>query len=188
MAASKRLRFEILRRDNHACRYCGGTAPDVALTVDHILPVALGGTDDPTNLVAACRDCNAGKASINPDQPIVDDVAQDAIRWRRALTVAAQRAVSDEAEQDKLNDQLFALWEDSMPQWAALPNDFPQKFTTFRSRGLPQDAIAQAIWIASAAGHVPQRSRWNYFCGICWKKISELEATARALLTEGAVD
>ncbi|MEU5976310.1 hypothetical protein [Streptomyces sp. NPDC047315] len=23
MAVSKRLRYEILRRDNHACRYCG---------------------------------------------------------------------------------------------------------------------------------------------------------------------
>lgn len=26
MSVSKRLRFEILRRDNHACRYCGATA------------------------------------------------------------------------------------------------------------------------------------------------------------------
>ena len=32
MAVSKRLRFEILRRDNHACRYCGQMAPDVKLT------------------------------------------------------------------------------------------------------------------------------------------------------------
>lgn len=36
MAVSKRLRYEILRRDNHTCRYCGGAAPDVVLTEDAI--------------------------------------------------------------------------------------------------------------------------------------------------------
>ena len=54
MAVTKRMRFEILRRDNHACRYCGATAPDVKLAVDHVTPVALGGTDSPDNLVASC--------------------------------------------------------------------------------------------------------------------------------------
>lgn len=54
MAVSKRTRYEVLRRDNHTCRYCGGSAPDVRLTVDHVLPVTLGGSDDPSNLVAAC--------------------------------------------------------------------------------------------------------------------------------------
>lgn len=27
MAVSKRLRHEVMRRDNHTCRYCGGGAP-----------------------------------------------------------------------------------------------------------------------------------------------------------------
>ena len=61
MAVSKRTRFEVLRRDNHACRYCGRTAPEVKLTLDHVVPVSLGGTDDPDNLVAACHDCNSGE-------------------------------------------------------------------------------------------------------------------------------
>lgn len=34
MAVSKRTRYEVLRRDNHACRYCGASAPEVKLTVD----------------------------------------------------------------------------------------------------------------------------------------------------------
>ncbi|WP_075737496.1 HNH endonuclease [Streptomyces acidiscabies] len=63
MAVSKRLRYEILRRDNHTCRYCGASAPDVPLRVDHVTPVALGGTDTPDNLVAACEPCNSGKSS-----------------------------------------------------------------------------------------------------------------------------
>ncbi len=34
MAVSKRIRFEVMRRDGNACRYCGGMAPDVKLTID----------------------------------------------------------------------------------------------------------------------------------------------------------
>lgn len=63
MAVSKRLRYEVLRRDSHTCRYCGASAPDVLLRVDHVTPVALGGTDTPENLVTACDPCNSGKSS-----------------------------------------------------------------------------------------------------------------------------
>lgn len=58
---SPRLRFTILHRDNHTCQYCGAQAPDVRLEVDHIVPLAQGGTNDPDNLLAACYGCNRGK-------------------------------------------------------------------------------------------------------------------------------
>jgi 5-methylcytosine-specific restriction endonuclease McrA len=67
MAVSKRLRYEILRRDNHTCKYCGATAPTVPLRVDHVTPVALGGTDTPDNLVTSCEPCNSGKSSSTVD-------------------------------------------------------------------------------------------------------------------------
>ena len=85
MAVSKRTRFEVLRRDNHTCRYCGATAPGAQITVDHVTPVALGGTDDSANLVAACRDCNAGKTSTQPDATLVADVTQADLRWSAAI-------------------------------------------------------------------------------------------------------
>ena len=59
---SKTLRFEILARDGFRCRYCGRSAPDVELHVDHLRPSALGGGDDGENLVTACGDCNLGKS------------------------------------------------------------------------------------------------------------------------------
>ena len=61
MAVTKRTRFEVLRRDNYTCRYCRST--EHSLTIDHVTPVALGGSDDPSNLVACCRDCNSGKGA-----------------------------------------------------------------------------------------------------------------------------
>ena len=59
---SKKLRFDVLNRDGFKCRYCGQSAPDVVLHVDHVKPVANGGTNSLDNLVAACSACNGGKS------------------------------------------------------------------------------------------------------------------------------
>lgn len=100
MAVSKRLRYEVLRRDNHACRYCGATPPDVKLNVDHVVPAALGGSNAPTNLVAACTDCNAGKTSSMPNAATVEDVDQQAFRQAAVLKQAA--TVVDNADTHRL--------------------------------------------------------------------------------------
>lgn len=62
-AISPRRRFAVLERCNFTCTYCGRKAPEVTLVVDHIVPVAKGGTGNDDNLTAACRDCNAGKGA-----------------------------------------------------------------------------------------------------------------------------
>ena len=58
---SKKMRFEVFKRDKFTCQYCGRMAPDVILEVDHIRPVAEGGKNGITNLITSCRDCNRGK-------------------------------------------------------------------------------------------------------------------------------
>jgi hypothetical protein len=106
MAVSKRLRYEILRRDNFACRYCGAAAPDVKLNADHVIPKSLGGSDSPENLVASCVDCNAGKTSSMPNAMAVADVDQET--FRRAA----------ELKQAELVDH---LWRGGYPpQWGPL--------------------------------------------------------------------
>ena len=60
-AISKKLRFEVFKRDSFTCQYCGAKAPDVILHVDHIKPVAGGGGNEIMNLVTACVSCNQGK-------------------------------------------------------------------------------------------------------------------------------
>lgn len=54
----KRLRLEILQRDQYTCYMCGGEANEV----DHIYPRSKGGSDEPENLAAACRRCNNAKS------------------------------------------------------------------------------------------------------------------------------
>jgi 5-methylcytosine-specific restriction endonuclease McrA len=55
----KAIRLRILERDAHTCAYCGAEAH----TVDHIIPASLGGTQDPSNLLAACLKCNGQKSN-----------------------------------------------------------------------------------------------------------------------------
>lgn len=59
----KSIRFEVFKRDKFTCQYCGASAPDVILEVDHIKPVSKGGSNQIMNLLTACRDCNRGKTN-----------------------------------------------------------------------------------------------------------------------------
>lgn len=104
MAVSKRLRYEILRRDNHACRYCGAAAPDVKLNVNHVIPQALGGSDKPDNLATSCADCNAGKTSSMPDAMPVADVDQGTFRR------AAELKRDAEERRVALFGHLYMVW------------------------------------------------------------------------------
>jgi 5-methylcytosine-specific restriction endonuclease McrA len=56
-SAWQRTSARIIAGDGGVCSYCGG----VADTTDHVIPRSRGGTDDDSNLVAACRPCNSRK-------------------------------------------------------------------------------------------------------------------------------
>lgn len=67
-ALSNKIRFEVFKRDNFTCQYCGRKAPDVVLNVDHLKPVAVGGSNDMFNLITSCFECNNGKRDIPLDK------------------------------------------------------------------------------------------------------------------------
>ena len=95
-------RFAILVRDGHRCRYCGATAAEVGLVVDHIIPVKQGGTNDAENLLCACRDCNAGKAAKQPAEaaPTPSDVERiyNAVYEQAALADQIREASASRQE------------------------------------------------------------------------------------------
>lgn len=61
---SPAMKARIMRRDRGTCRYCGGNAE----CIDHRIPIAKGGINGASNLVAACHDCNTRKG-VNIWQP-----------------------------------------------------------------------------------------------------------------------
>ena len=67
--AEKILR--VFRRDKFTCQYCGATGTD--LEIDHVIPVALGGSNSEINLVTACRKCNRKKGK----KLIVENLIRD---------------------------------------------------------------------------------------------------------------
>lgn len=190
MAVSKRLRYEILRRDDHTCRYCGARAPEVVLTVDHVIPSALGGSDDPSNLVTACQPCNSGKTSSSPDAPVVADVAADALRWSAAMKQAAAQQAADL----KAAEEMGAAFYDDWTNWHVgdgesritfedqLPSDWQNTIETWRRLGITQEELTHAIRRTMTKPKLKARSLWPYTCGVIWRTLDRRQEMAKALL------
>ena len=67
----------VKQRDTSTCVYCGRregeygpteTAGDAIICIDHVIPLAYGGSDDVNNLVCACSVCNLFKSDRTPDE------------------------------------------------------------------------------------------------------------------------
>lgn len=194
MAVTKRTRYEVLRRDNHACRYCGCMAPDVKLTIDHVIPKALGGSDDPSNLVTACVDCNAGKSSMQPDHALVDDIGADALRWSRAMSRAAALVAEQDAPRDAYLATFYDRWDDFRygpeddKRAIPMPNGWRDSVGSFYKAGLPEAQMVRAIQVAMSKDSVAPAATFRYFCGVCWRMLDDIRAVAVSILAAEDAD
>ena len=185
MAVSKRLRFEVLKRDNNTCRYCGGRAPDVVLTIDHVVPVTLGGGDEPGNLVAACKDCNAGKSSVPADAPLIAGVAEDALRMAKALEIVAEQRAAERKEAEAIYRKFKREWRSwyttdwrGDKHYVELPGDWQRSIDQFLDAGLVLDDLLKMVGVALGGTN---RGGWKYFCGCCWNLVRDIRERAAAL-------
>ncbi|MGJ4789522.1 HNH endonuclease [Leptospira koniambonensis] len=58
------MRIGIYSRDNYTCAYCKKQFTIDILTIDHVIPLSLGGLDEITNYVTACKGCNYDKSNL----------------------------------------------------------------------------------------------------------------------------
>lgn len=174
MAVSKRTRFEVLRRDEYTCRYCRAT--DQPLVIDHVIPVALGGGDDPGNLVAACRDCNAGKSSASPDAATVADVQEGALRHAALIEDAYAILVERLGERDDYIDEFAEAFLDK-----PVPSDWRESVGRWFDMGVPIELIVDAAQkAAGSTRHFHGTDRFRYLCGIVWNQIHVVTEAASA--------
>jgi len=61
-------RRNIYARDRNRCQYCGRKFPTSELSLDHVIPRALGGKTTWTNVVCACVACNVRKGGRTPEE------------------------------------------------------------------------------------------------------------------------
>lgn len=109
-AISEKMRYQVLSRDNFRCRACGRGATDgVKLTVDHARPVDWGGTNDLSNLVTLCDECNRGKKA-----------------WVDTVPSQTLREVMDELTVERRIEKLF----DKLPN-----QDIPSTMVQLVSKG-----------------------------------------------------
>ncbi len=190
MAVSRRLRYEILRRDGHTCRYCGASAPDVPLRIDHVIPVALGGGDEPSNLVTACQDCNSGKSSTSPDAELVEDVDVVAMLFSAAMDKAlTSYKNSHQDEQAVLAefDELWLRWTYNGGMHVPRPGNWRQSILKFVQSGFALEFQAPLIEVAMTNRSVQPDDIWRYFCGCCWNRIGDIREHALRLIEDGEV-
>lgn len=58
---------DIFASQNGRCVYCRADLRKIARHVDHIMPLALGGSNGPENLQYLCQPCNQSKGAKHPD-------------------------------------------------------------------------------------------------------------------------
>lgn len=183
MAVSKRLRYEVLKRDGYSCRYCGLRAGETELVVDHVVPESLGGSDDPTNLVAACRDCNAGKSSVHPDAPLVAEVSEDAERWARAMEIVAMGRAVERYELNERRNAFLDAWNiwtfNSNGKHVPMPSDWRISIDNFFNAGLDEEDLTELVDVAMRA---KSKNTWRYFCGCCWTRIRDMQDHAKRIV------
>jgi len=191
MTVSKRIRFEVLRRDGYKCHYCH--TQDAKLTIDHVIPQALGGNDNPDNLVACCQDCNLGKTSINPDEPLVAQVEEWAETFHFYLKAAQDGIKTSIEEENEYAHNVFDLWERTTDMGDGyrypLPDTWAKTARYWHDINVDEDIIEHAFQLARERcelGKLRIDNAYNYAAGIVGNLMREAMDNARAW-TETAI-
>lgn len=170
---SKRVRFEVFKRDCFTCQYCGRVPPTVMLEIDHITPIAEGGGNDDGNLLTACFDCNRGKSDVPLSVAPESLVDRGARLQEMEDQLAGYREIVD-AREARIERDVFAIVKVLTGQDDSTSQEAFNSIKRFLDR-LPFDEVTDAALIARASRAYSDCARFKYFCGVCWNKIRTLE-------------
>lgn len=114
---SHTLRFAILKRDLFTCRYCGASAPQAHVEVEHIVPLKQGGNNKPEDLITSCRPCNRGKGTklLRDRLTGIDDFSIIEARHNH-LIATTQASLAYEQHLQSLALELDTYWWTTLAQ------------------------------------------------------------------------
>jgi len=171
----KKLRFEVFKRDGFTCQYCGSHPPAAILQVDHVHPVAEGGTNDIDNLITSCDGCNQGKgARLLSDSPPSLAERSEELREREDQIKGYTSILRERAA--RIEDETWQLAEILSP--GCSDSGFDRRnllsIKQFLER-MPGWLVIEAAEMAYSRIHGSDYQRFRYFCGICWKKLRDAD-------------
>lgn len=172
MSITKKLRFEVFKRDGFQCAYCGKSPPAVVLEIDHIKPKSRKGKDDLNNLLTACFDCNRGKTNIPLDkapQQLTDNL--EVLKQKEAQLVEYQKYVR--RIERRINRDIVKIdeaYSENFPKYC-LSDQFKRATVKRFVQKLPLPEIISAMHMACSRFSGEDERAIRYFCGICWNKI-----------------
>lgn len=184
-AIPKKLRFEVLKRDKFKCVYCGATAPDVVLWIDHMHPVSKGGENDILNLVTSCMPCNLGKSNIELKDNVLLDKQRNQLEElqerREQLEMMIQWQQGLKGVKDTLVNELKESWESMAPGY--LISETGMKSIRKWNREFEYQEVLEAMQIAADQylefnGDKVNRHSWS----IAYGKIGGILRTRKASL------
>lgn len=175
MSITKKIRFEVFKRDGFRCAYCGKTPPEVMLEVDHIDPKSKGGKDDINNLITACFDCNRGKRNIvldkipnqmNENLEILQSKESQLKEYRKYIRKIEKRINNN-------IDKIENIFKDNFPNKGFTAQFKNATLKNFLNNFLTFEEVKEAIYIACSfkSEEGEEEDCIRYFCGVCWKKV-----------------
>lgn len=75
------------------CHYCERRFPAAKLTMDHVVPLARGGSSNPGNIVPSCPECNRSKKLETPAERLLKQLETE--------SAARNESSPDEGEDDR---------------------------------------------------------------------------------------
>jgi HNH endonuclease len=173
VALSKKTRFEIFKRDGFTCQYCGAHPPGIVLHVDHIIAVSAGGSNRKDNLVTSCESCNQGKGARDL-RVAPESLAEKAERIRESEAQLKGYQKIMQARADRIEMERWRVVGVLFPGEDRCRRDYLRSIGVFIERLGIHDVMDSAD-VAMSKGIWNDGSRFRYFCGCCWAKVTKLE-------------
>lgn len=174
-AISKKMRFEIFKRDGFVCQYCGSHPPQVVLHVDHIIAVAKGGGNEMDNLITACSGCNLGKSarSLGSVPVALKDKAE---RTKESEEQIRGYAEIMAAKRQRIEEEAWDIVRIFSPDATRIDRKILYGIRRFIDLLGFEEVLDVADWAASNVNiysFTPNSKAFLTFCKVCWKKIRE---------------
>jgi len=170
---SKRIRFEIFKRDGFTCIYCGSKPPSVILEVDHILAYSKGGKDSMDNLATSCFECNRGKSNkdlTSIPSPLIDNSEQTKLKVAQFKEYRKYLNQLSDIE-NQLVSEVEATFNLYFPNYSFNPK-FRESIKLFLKK-IDVNEMKKAMVVSCGKFSGDVNVATKYFCGICWSKIKE---------------